>query len=55
MNKPVSPLVTLSNGVTMPALGFGVFKVPDGQDTIQAVSHALKTGYRSIDTAAFLR
>ena len=30
-----------------------VFKVPNGKDTIQAVEHALKSGYRSIDTAAF--
>jgi len=53
MSNPSPPLVTLSNGVTMPALGFGVFKVPNGEDTIQAVNHALKAGYRSIDTAAF--
>jgi diketogulonate reductase-like aldo/keto reductase len=36
----------------MPWLGFGVFKIDDGQDVEQAVSTALEIGYRSIDTAA---
>ena len=53
MSTTASPLITLANGVSMPILGFGVFKVPNGEDTIQAVKHALKAGYRSIDTAAF--
>jgi len=44
------PLVTLNNGVTIPQLGFGVFKVPD-EETAAAVRHALAAGYRSIDTA----
>ncbi|NUS44635.1 MAG: aldo/keto reductase [Mycobacteriaceae bacterium] len=35
----------------MPALGFGVFKIPDGE-TFAAVSAALESGYRSIDTAS---
>lgn len=43
--------VTLNNGVTMPALGFGVFQTPP-EVTEQAVSTALETGYRLIDTAA---
>jgi diketogulonate reductase-like aldo/keto reductase len=42
----------LNNGVQMPWLGFGVFKVQNGNDVIKAVKHALKTGYRSIDTAS---
>src|SRR6476620_8781750 len=45
---------TLSNGVEMPILGFGVFQIPDDQ-TEQAVSDALAVGYRSIDTAAAYR
>ncbi|MGW1836175.1 aldo/keto reductase [Streptomyces sp. BBFR2] len=45
------PNVTLTNGVTMPQLGFGVFQVPD-EETHAAVSSALEAGYRSIDTAA---
>lgn len=44
--------VTLRNGVTMPLEGFGVFQVPDEAVCQQAVSEALETGYRLIDTAA---
>ena len=40
----------LSNGVEMPALGFGVFQIPADQ-TEQAVIAALESGYRSLDTA----
>ncbi|MQY21662.1 aldo/keto reductase [Nocardia macrotermitis] len=46
-----TPNLTLNNGVTMPALGFGVFQTaPD--ETVAAVEAALATGYRHIDTAA---
>lgn len=43
--------ITLNNGVTMPALGFGVFQAAP-EETVAAVSSALETGYRLIDTAA---
>ena len=43
--------VRLSNGVKMPAIGFGVFQIPV-EDTERIVSEALETGYRMIDTAA---
>lgn len=43
--------LTLNNGVTLPALGFGVFQTPPDQ-TIAAVRTALEAGYRHIDTAA---
>jgi 2,5-diketo-D-gluconate reductase A len=42
---------TLNNGVTMPALGLGVFQSPPEQTTA-AVQAALAAGYRHIDTAA---
>src|SRR5699024_3748188 len=43
--------VTLNNGVSMPALGYGVFRVaPD--ETTDVVTEALRVGYRLIDTAA---
>lgn len=45
-------VTTLSNGVKMPMEGFGVFQVPDAAVCEQAVSDALETGYRLIDTAA---
>lgn len=43
--------VKLNNGVEMPTLGFGVFQVPDLSQAEQAVTDALETGYRLIDTA----
>ncbi len=43
---------TLNNEVKMPMEGFGVFQVPDAAVCEQAVSDALETGYRLIDTAA---
>lgn len=43
---------TLNNGVVMPQLGFGVYKIRDEAACEQAVSDALAVGYRSIDTAA---
>ncbi len=46
-----SPVITLNNGVEMPALGLGVFQTPP-EETRAAVTAALETGYRHIDTAA---
>jgi 2,5-diketo-D-gluconate reductase A len=44
------PQVMLNNGQMIPQFGFGVFKVsPD--DTVEAVTTALRDGYRHIDTA----
>jgi diketogulonate reductase-like aldo/keto reductase len=43
--------LTLNNGVTMPALGLGVFQTP-AEETRAAVTAALAAGYRHIDTAA---
>ncbi|MFN8082712.1 MAG: aldo/keto reductase [Dermatophilaceae bacterium] len=45
------PTITLNNGVGMPAIGYGVFQTPPGQTRV-AVTTALETGYRHIDTAA---
>lgn len=42
--------VTLSNGVRMPMLGFGVFQVSN-EETERCVSEAIDCGYRLIDTA----
>jgi len=43
--------LTLNNGVTLPALGLGVFQ-SSPEDTRTAVAAALEAGYRHIDTAA---
>ncbi len=50
MVKSINDCVALSNGVKMPWLGFGTWKVRKGVEN--AVGMALKAGYRSIDTAA---
>lgn len=42
----------LSNGVKMPNLAFGTFKVNEGDD-VQIVLDAIEAGYRHFDTAAF--
>lgn len=42
----------LNNKVKMPLLGFGVFQITDEKECEESVLHALKTGYRLIDTAA---
>jgi diketogulonate reductase-like aldo/keto reductase len=48
---PATALLTLNNGVEIPALGLGVFQTsPD--ETRDAVRAALDVGYRQIDTAA---
>lgn len=44
--------VRLNDGNAIPAVGFGTFLIPDGNDTYNAVRCALDVGYRHIDTAA---
>jgi methylglyoxal/glyoxal reductase len=52
MIESINDCTVLNNGLEMPWLGFGVFKVEEGDEVEQAVRAALDTGYRSIDTAA---
>ena len=42
----------LNNKQTIPAVGFGVFMIPNDGPTYDATLAALKAGYRHIDTAA---
>lgn len=44
--------MTLNNGVEMPVVGLGVFRVEDHDELVEAITHAIVSGYRSIDTAA---
>jgi len=44
-------LLTLNNGIQMPALGLGVYQ-SSPKDTIHAVTGAIESGYRMIDTAS---
>lgn len=50
MTSPV-PNVVLNNGILMPQIGFGVFRIPD-EDAAATVRQAIECGYRSIDTAS---
>lgn len=43
---------TLTNGIEMPLLGLGVYKMTEREETLQAIDKALKVGYRAIDTAS---
>ena len=44
------PSIALNNGTQIPQLGFGVFQI-EPAETVEAVTSALKVGYRHIDTA----
>lgn len=44
--------MTLNNGVKMPALGFGVFRIADEKECEETVLRAIQAGYRHIDTAS---
>ena len=44
----------MANGVEIPQIGFGTFKIPD-DIAAQSVKYALAAGYRHIDTAAVYR
>lgn len=46
MTKP------LRNGVLMPRVGLGVYKMTDSKEAVNAMNEALKVGYRAIDTAS---
>ena len=52
MSDILNNCTMLSNGVNIPWLGFGVFKINDGDEVVRAVRTALSIGYRSIDTAS---
>ncbi len=53
-NSTSIPYLDLNDGTRIPQLGFGVFQVPP-DETAAAVANALRSGYRSIDTAAIYR
>ncbi|NMC59910.1 MAG: aldo/keto reductase [Candidatus Methanofastidiosa archaeon] len=44
--------VILNNGIEMPILGFGVYRIQDLKVCEQSVYNAIKAGYRLIDTAS---
>lgn len=51
MRLDIGSTVELNNGVRMPMLGLGVWRIPTGGKAKEAVLHAFAAGYRLIDTA----
>lgn len=50
--KTITETITLANGVEMPRIGYGVFRMKEHAVAYNGVAEALKAGYRAIDTAA---
>lgn len=50
--KPDHHNILLNNGISMPGIGYGVFRMTDENECEKAVIQALDSGYRLIDTAA---
>ncbi len=44
-------VIRLNNDVLIPVVGLGVYKMSASQETLGAIEHALRIGYRHIDTA----
>jgi len=53
MMNDMKATTVLNNGVQMPWIGLGVYKVEKESEVIKSVQAALDAGYRSIDTASF--
>ncbi|MBR4670242.1 MAG: aldo/keto reductase [Butyrivibrio sp.] len=49
--KNQNDVYKLSNGVGVPCIGFGTWQTPEGDVAVSSVEHAIKAGYRHIDTA----
>lgn len=52
MTGSIADCTVLNNGVEMPWLGFGVLQIGEDAEVSDAVLHALRFGYRSVDTAS---
>ena len=48
----ISKTITLANGVEMPRIGYGVFRMKEYEECFTGVVEAIQAGYRAIDTAA---
>ena len=53
--KKLTDFFELGNGVKIPCIGFGTWQAEEGDVAYNAVTSALKAGYRHIDTAAIYR
>jgi diketogulonate reductase-like aldo/keto reductase len=53
--KSLKDTVSLHNGLKMPAIGLGVYKMDDHKETVEAVYSAISCGYRAVDTASLYK
>lgn len=44
--------VRLNNGIAMPSQVFGTWRLPEGEETVEVIKHAVSQGYSHFDTAA---
>lgn len=51
-NATTTTTVTLSNGVRIPQLGFGLYKIPANEEGVAIVREAIRAGYRHFDAAS---
>ncbi|MBP6866541.1 MAG: aldo/keto reductase [Candidatus Pacebacteria bacterium] len=47
--------ITLKNGVVLPVVGFGTYKLKEGDEAEHSIKSALEAGYRMIDTASIYK
>lgn len=52
MINNLNPTIRLNNGIEIPPIGFGVFRMENLEECEKATIEAIKAGYRLIDTAA---
>lgn len=50
---PPTPSYRMNNGLEIPTLGLGMWRLKDGREAQNAVRHALEAGYRLFDSAAW--
>jgi len=51
MKREINYKIKMNNGIEIPQFGLGVYLTKSGTECINAVTWALETGYRHIDTA----
>jgi diketogulonate reductase-like aldo/keto reductase len=53
MTAPSNQNIYLSDGLLLPAVGLGTFKITGTESVMSSLQHAFANGYRLIDTATF--